>query len=100
MKKIKGLILVSTIIMTILAVLCFGASAESEIRTQFDSKSGILYVEGQGELKNLYCPSWYEFEEDDCEHDERVLCDWCLEYRVKNIVIGEGITSIDHCHIQ
>ena len=97
MKKIKGLILVVAIIMTALAMLCFNASAESEIRTQFDSNSGILYVEGQGELKNLYCPSWYEFEEDDCEHDERVLCNWCLEYRVKNIVIGEGITSIDHC---
>ncbi len=97
MKKIKSLILFAAIIMSFMAAACFNASAESEIRTQFDSKSGILYIEGKGELKNLYCPSWYEFEEDDCEHEASVLCNWCLEYRVKHIIIGEGITSIDHC---
>ena len=96
MKKIKSLILFASIIMAFMAVLCFNASAESEIRTQFNSKTGILYVEGKGELKNLYCPSWYEHETDDCEHDANVLCNWCLEYMVKHIIIGEVITTIDH----
>ena len=96
MKKIKSFIIFTATVMIFAAMFCFGASAESEITTRFDYQSGTLYVSGKGEVKNLYNPSWYEFEEDDCEHEADVLCNWCLEYRVKNLIIGEGITSIDH----
>lgn len=96
MKKIKSLVLIATVVLTLAAVFCFGASAESQISSRFDYESGTLYVSGKGEVKNLYDPSWYEHEVDDCEHAADVLCNWCLEYRVKNIIIGEGITSIDH----
>ena len=96
MKKIKSLILFTAVIMTFIAVACFNTNAASDIKTQFNSTTGILHVSGSGELKNLYCPSWYEFEEDDCEHGANELCNWCLEYSVRHLVIGEGITSIDH----
>ena len=96
MKKIKSFIIFTALVMTFAAIFCFGASAESEISSRFDYQSGTLYVSGKGEVKNLYNPSWYEFEEDDCEHEADVLCIWCLEYRVKNVIIGEGITAIDH----
>ena len=97
MKKFKLAALLSAIILIFAAVFCMSASAQSEIRTKFDPDTGILTVEGKGELKNLYDPSWYEFDEDECEHDYSVLCDYCLEYRIKHIIIGEGITVIDHC---
>lgn len=96
MKKIKSFVLFAVTMLTLASVFCFGASAESQISNRFDYESGTLYVSGKGEVKNLYNPSWYEFEEDDCEHGADVLCNWCLEYRVKHIIIGEGITAIDH----
>ena len=96
MKKIKSFVIFTATVMIFAAMFCFGASAESEISTRFDYQSGTLYVSGKGEVKSLYNPSWYEFEEDDCEHEADVLCNWCLEYRVKNIIIGEGITAIDN----
>ena len=100
MKKIKSLIFVVTIIMTALIMLSLSASAESEIRTQFDSKTGVLYIDGEGELKNLYDHPWIEFEEDYCEHPSDKLCDYCQDYRIKHLIIGEGITSIDHCFFE
>ena len=96
MKKIKSFVLFAVTMLTLASVFCFGASAESQISNRFDYESGTLYVSGKGEVKNLYNPSWYEHEVDDCEHAADVLCNWCLEYRVKHIIIGEGITAIDH----
>ena len=96
MKKMKLTLPVSAIAVTLMAILSLSVSAGSEIHKEFDYKSGIVYISGEGEIKDLYAPGWEEFEEDDCEHEAEVLCDLCMDYRIKHIIIDEGITSIDH----
>ena len=99
MKKMKLTFLVASIVVILMTVMSFGASAESEIHSEFDYKTGIVYVSGEGEIKDLYAPKWIEFEEDDCEHEAEILCDLCMDYRIRHIIIDEGITSIDHCFL-
>ncbi len=98
MKKTKLLILFIVSVALISVAFCFGASSEPAIYTQFDSRSGVLYISGSGELKGYYD---LDYEDDpmlsDCEHGANALCSECWEYEIEHIVIGEGITSIDHC---
>lgn len=98
MKKTKS-ILTLTLVLVVLAVLfCFNAGSEPSIYQEFDSRSGVLYISGTGELKDLYDLD-YDEEGDffDCEHDAGELCSECWEYEIEHIVIGKGITSINHC---
>ncbi len=98
MKKTKLLILFVVSVILVSVAFCFSASSEPAIYTQFDSRSGVLYISGSGELKGRYD---LDYEDDpmfsDCEHGANALCSECWEYEIEHIVIGEGITSINHC---
>lgn len=98
MKKMKTLIICMITTLIIAAAFCINASSEPSIYQQYDGKSGVLYISGTGELKNLYNKIYSDEDEaDDCEHESNALCSLCQRYSIKHIVIGNGITSIDSC---
>lgn len=98
MKKIKSIAILIAVLALFVVALCFNVSSEPSIYREFDSRTGVLYISGSGELKDLYD---LEYEDDhmfsDCEHGANELCSECWEYEIEHIVIGKGITSINHC---
>lgn len=98
MKKIKSIAILTAVLALFIVALCFNVSSEPSIYREFDSRTGVLYISGSGELKDLYD---LEYEDDhmfsDCEHGANELCSECWEYEIEHIVIGKGITSINHC---
>ena len=98
MKKYKPILIAVITVLTLACSFSFSAAAQAGISTEFNSKTGTLFVYGTGELNNLYDIEWSDSDNfSDCEHEAHELCSECYNYRIKHIIIEEGITSINHC---
>ena len=53
MKKLKSTVLLVSLFTLFAVILCFSAGSEPSVYTKFDSRSGVLYISGEGELKNM-----------------------------------------------